>query len=180
MVARFCSPSDIRHLPALTPRQPIPDEIIVQLVNERISYDKRPLPSSSRDPPPLPRYILFLKAFPRYQDCHGGFILIHCPNSASQSSALQEVMQKRGSRIHAVVELVCDQDELLSERVSTKLVKHLKHLYCAIFICSFVMFVLTSLRSYLGATFFFLLHSSHGAAGARCQWPLLQHLLRRT
>ena len=32
-------------------------------------------------------------------------------------------MEKRGSRIHAVVELVCDQDELLSERVSTKLVR---------------------------------------------------------
>jgi hypothetical protein len=32
-------------------------------------------------------------------------------------------MEKRGSRIHAVVELVCDHDELLSERVSTKLVR---------------------------------------------------------
>ena len=32
-------------------------------------------------------------------------------------------MDKRGSRIHAVVELVCDNDELLSERVSTKLVR---------------------------------------------------------
>jgi adenylate kinase len=74
--------------------KPIPDEIIVQLVNERISF----------------------------QDCHGGFILIHCPNSAAQCSALDAVMEKRGSRIHAVVELVCDQDELLSERVSTKLV----------------------------------------------------------
>ena len=32
-------------------------------------------------------------------------------------------MDKRGSRVHAVVELVCDNDELLSERVSTKLVR---------------------------------------------------------
>jgi hypothetical protein len=49
--------------------------------------------------------------------------LIHCPNSESQCSALQSVMEKRGSRIHAVVELVCDHDEFLSERVSTKLVQ---------------------------------------------------------
>jgi hypothetical protein len=48
---------------------------------------------------------------------------MHCPNSGSQCDALQSVMEKRGSRIHAVVELVCEHDEFLSERVSTKLVQ---------------------------------------------------------
>jgi hypothetical protein len=68
-------------------------------------------------------------------------------------------MEKRGSRIHAVVELVCDQDELLSERVSTKLVRHFKHF--AIFSCSFVALFCLSALIPPRSNFFFLLHTSH-------------------
>jgi hypothetical protein len=58
-------------------------------------------------------------------------------------------MQKRGSRIHAVVELVCDQDELLSERVSTKLVRTLAPFSSFVF---FALEMLTIITHLFGTT----------------------------
>jgi adenylate kinase len=69
----------------------VPDDVVVQIISERI------------DQP----------------DCRNGFILDGFPRTVAQAKALEELLEKKGMRLDAVVELEVD-DAILIDRIEKR------------------------------------------------------------
>ena len=84
-VAREDSPLGRRVVALMTSGQLVPDDIVVEIVEERLSRD----------------------------DCKRGFILDGFPRTLKQACAFTDLLKSKGSRLDAVVNFEADHEELI-------------------------------------------------------------------